>query len=130
MKYHIKIEKIVKDEVTTPKNDGTAGSALYKVLFKLNRASDPEWSKLFIEAWNHPPQWTTMHRPGIVSVQGDQIILDGTTIEEVEKYHRRTLELAIEVANKEFTKITKQKELKANKKKEMEERHRKNVETY
>ena len=40
-----------------------------------------------------------MHRPGIASVSGNKIILDGTTIEEVEKYHRDTLKLSVERAN-------------------------------
>lgn len=40
-----------------------------------------------------------MHRPGIARVEGDRIILDGTTIEEVERYHLKTLKLAVERAN-------------------------------
>ena len=41
-----------------------------------------------------------MHRPGIASVYGDKISLDGTTIEEVAKYHRDTLVLCVDEANK------------------------------
>ena len=41
-----------------------------------------------------------MHRPGIARVIGDRIILDGTTIEEVERYHSATLQLAVEEANR------------------------------
>ena len=40
-----------------------------------------------------------MHRPGIASVQADKIILNGTTIDEVKKYHRSTLVLCVNVAN-------------------------------
>ena len=40
-----------------------------------------------------------MHRPGIARVAGDRIILDGTTIEEVEKYHRDTLIIVIQRVN-------------------------------
>ena len=36
-----------------------------------------------------------MHRPGIASVVGDRIVLDGTTIEELERYHLKTLKLVI-----------------------------------
>ena len=36
-----------------------------------------------------------MHRPGIASVEGDEILLNGTTIEEVRDYHRKTLNLCI-----------------------------------
>ncbi len=41
-----------------------------------------------------------MHRPGIASVSGDEILLDGTTIEEVRDYHREVLLLCVDVANK------------------------------
>jgi hypothetical protein len=44
-----------------------------------------------------------MHRPGIASVRGDRIVLDGTTVEEVERYHRNTLILALNEANKRVT---------------------------
>lgn len=43
-----------------------------------------------------------MHRPGIASVQGDRIILDGTTVQKVERYHRETLTLAVNEANRRF----------------------------
>lgn len=43
-----------------------------------------------------------MHRPGIAGVYGDTVVLDGTTVDEVEKYHRKTLLLAAEQANKDF----------------------------
>jgi hypothetical protein len=42
-----------------------------------------------------------MHRPGIARVHGDRIILDGTTMEEVERYHAKTLKLALEKTNEE-----------------------------
>ena len=36
-------------------------------------------------------------------MHGDRIILDGTTVEEVERYHRNTLILALKEANKHLT---------------------------
>jgi hypothetical protein len=41
-----------------------------------------------------------MHRPGIARVVGDRIILDGTTIEEVKRFHLETLKLAVNEANR------------------------------
>jgi hypothetical protein len=35
-----------------------------------------------------------MHRPGIAILTGDKVYLNGTTVEEVQKYHRDTLKLA------------------------------------
>ena len=41
-----------------------------------------------------------MHRPGIASVHGDTIVLDGTTMDELERYHVRTLRLCVDQANR------------------------------
>ena len=96
----IKIDGIIADEVSMPKMDGTRGSALYEVPFKLSRRPSDIWADIFIQTWNHPPKWTSMHRPGIARIYGDRIILDGTDMEEVKKYHRDTLKLCIEESNK------------------------------
>jgi len=96
----IRILNIVVDEVTSPRNDGTRGSALYRVPFQLSRRPSSEWAESFVLQWNRPPSWTSMHRPGIASVRGDKVILDGTTIEEVEKTHRKTLLLVLEATNR------------------------------
>lgn len=85
--------------VTTPRNDGTKGSALYRVPITLEPQPDYQWSQLLVHHFNHPSSWTTMHRPGIASVFGDRIILDGTTMEEIERYHFATLKLAVAAAN-------------------------------
>jgi hypothetical protein len=100
----IKITRVIVEDITQPRNDGTPGSALYSIPFALSRRPPSEWAELFIENWNHPPQWTTMHRPGIVTVSGSTITLNGTTIEEVERYHRDTLQLAVNEANQRYRK--------------------------
>ncbi len=107
----IRILGIITDQVTVPKMDGAHGSALYKIPFRLSKSSSTLWSKLFVLAWNSPPRFTSMHRPGIASVYGDQIILDGTTIEEVRDYHRDTLKLCVEIANDEEARILKKEQL-------------------
>ncbi len=95
----IKITGVILDEVTQPKLDGTAGSALYRIPFRLSRQPSPEWSKLFVHTWDMPPRATSMHRPRIARVTADKIILDGTTMEEVQKYHKETLQLCVTEAN-------------------------------
>lgn len=101
----IKIIGIITNEVTVPKIDGTRGSALYKIPFKLSRVPSGLWADLFIQLWNSPPRFTTMHRPKIAKVVRDKIILDGTTIEEVKSYHRDTLLLCVNEANKKEREI-------------------------
>lgn len=96
----IKIVGVIVDEVTEPTLDGTPGCALYTVPFQLSRKPSSLWTDIFLQIWDYPPRCTSMHRPGIASVYGDKISLDGTTIEEVEKYHRNTLVLCVDEANK------------------------------
>lgn len=87
------------EKTTPPRNDGTIGSDLYKVALKLSKAPSFEWKKIFVETWNNPLMFSVMHRPFIASVVGDDIILDGTTIEEISKYHKPTLIKCVKKAN-------------------------------
>jgi hypothetical protein len=96
----ITILNVIVDEVTKPKMDGTAGSALYTVPFQLSRRPSAEWAEAFIHTWKHPPQWSTMHRPRIASVSGDRIYLNGTTMDEVADVHRETLKLCLQETNR------------------------------
>ncbi len=95
----IHILGIITDEVTMPRLDGTSGSALYKIPFRLSKAPSRLWQELFVREWNGN-LFSKMHRPGIASVQGSRIILDGTTIEEVRDYHRQSLKTCVEEANR------------------------------
>jgi len=125
----LKIMGVIVDEVTEPRMDGTPGSALYKVPFRLNRTPSSIWSEIFIQTWNRPPRFTSMHRPGIAGVyDGAKILLDGTTLEEVKKYHRETLIICIDEANKEEARILELKRNEEVRKREKSEAHRRSVE--
>lgn len=110
----LKIIGIIADQVSAPRNDRTPGSALYRVPFRLSRRPSQYWAEAFVKAWNMPPQFTSMHRPGIARVTGNTIVLDGTTLEEVEKYHRDTLRLCVSEANRVEESYLKQRERRAN----------------
>lgn len=110
--------------VTMPRNDETRGSALYRVPIILEPPPDHEWSQLFVHHFNHPSSWTTMHRPGIASVVGDRIILDGTTMEEIERYHLATLKLAVAAANADRKQAAEQEEALRKKSEDAAEAHR------
>ena len=96
----IRITGVIVEDVGTPTNDGTAGSALYEVPFRLSRRPSSLWADVFIQTWDLPPRFTSMHRPGIARVTGDSVVLDETTIDEVQQYHLETLKLAVEEANR------------------------------
>ncbi len=96
----IRILNVIVDEVTSPRRDGTRGSALYAIPLRLNRSPTAEWAEIFEHTWNHPPSYTSMHHPGIASVRGDRIVLDGTTIDEFREYHRETLKGVMKETNR------------------------------
>lgn len=95
----IEILEVDIEGVGQPLKDGAPGSALYRVPIKLSAAPSELWAHFAVETWDHPPSYTTMHRPGIATVIGDCFILDGTTLEEVESTHAKTLKLVVEKAN-------------------------------
>lgn len=96
----IRILGIDTDAVGRPRNDGTRGSALYAIPLRLSRAPSWVWAEVFTEVWDHPPRFSSMHRPGIGSVVGDRIVLDGTTLEELEEYHMDTLKGVLDEVNR------------------------------
>lgn len=123
----IHILGIITDEVTVPKMDGTKGCALYKVPFRLSKSPSDLWSRLFLEAWKSPPRFSTMHRFGIASVVGDKIILNGTTVEEVRDYHRETLILCVDEANRKEVEIKREEQRRREQEETRRKRHYDNV---
>lgn len=126
----IKILGVIVDEVTEPLMDGSRGSALYKIPFRLSRTPSSIWGELFLREWHMPSQYTSMHRPSIATVSGDKIILDGTTIQEVEKYHRETLILCVNAANEEEKKIINRENHKREEELRKAEEHKSNIEEF
>jgi hypothetical protein len=96
----IRLLGVAVDQVGSPRNDGSAGSALYAVPFMLSRRAPENWGRIFVHTWNNPPRFTTMHRPGIARVSGDRVVLDGTTLDEVRDVHRDTLKRVMDVTNR------------------------------
>jgi prophage maintenance system killer protein len=70
-----------------------------------------------------------MHRPGIARVEGDRVILKGTTIEEVEKYHRATLRLCLRIANEKERSRLYEEMWRAEEEKRYEGEHKSTVES-
>jgi len=124
----IKILGVIADEVTEPQLDGTRGSALYSVPFRLSRSPSSLWRQLFLRAWESPPRFTTRHRSGIANVSGDKIVLDGTTIEEVAEYHRDTLLLCVNETNNEETKIIAKQQMIEEQKRQESAEHKARIE--
>jgi hypothetical protein len=124
----ISITRVIVEDITEPRNDGTRGSALYAIPFALSRRAPTEWAELFVATWNHPPRWTTMHRPGIARVSGSTVTLDGTTVEEVERVHRDTLQVVLDETNRLYREWHDRKTQALAQERARREEHRRSVE--
>ena len=123
----LEIVGVDTDEITTPTNDGSRGSALYLVPIRLNRKPTPREAELLVTNFDRPSQWTSMHRPGIARVAGDRFLLDGTTIDEVKEYHAKTVRLAVDATNAKEAELRRQDEAAADTARAREEEHRKHI---
>jgi len=123
----IKITRVIIEDVTEPRNDGTSGSALYAVPFALSRRPPSDWAQLFVGLWDQPPRWTSMHRPGIARVSGATVTLEGTTIDEVEKVHRDTLQIVLEETNRRYCEWLEKQERQRTREQVEREEHRRRV---
>lgn len=101
----LRVMEVIENQVGQPRNDGTRGSGLYKVPLRLNRQTSDLEARLIERTWDSPPRFTQMHRPGICSVYGDTVALNGTTLSELKQYHLATLEGVLEVVNREAAEI-------------------------
>ena len=68
-----------------------------------------------------------MHRPGIASVYGSTIVLNGTTIEEVERTHQKTLKLAVDETNRQWRELKAQADSAEERQRAQEEAHMQHV---
>jgi hypothetical protein len=118
---------VIVEEVTEPRNDGTAGSGLYSVPFALSKRPPTEWAQLFVQNWDMPPQFTSMHRPGIARVSGSKVTLNGTTIDEVERYHRDTLQLVVAETNEQYGEWQRRRDAELQRDKLQREEHRRHL---
>ena len=123
----IRITGIIEKDVSKPRNDGTRGSALYNVPFQLSQLPPAAWAEYFPHAWDHPSRWSSAHRPGICQVVGDRIWLSGTTLEEVAKTHKATLQLALEETNRKYAEFEAKQGTEAERKRKEEEAHEQRV---
>jgi hypothetical protein len=88
--------------IGNPRADGTSGSGLYSVPIKLNRSVTPIEAQLLLEHWDRPTVVPARHCPGILRATGSTVVLDGTTIEEIRRFHADTLKRAIGLVNVEI----------------------------
>jgi len=68
-----------------------------------------------------------MHRPGIAHARGNRIVLNGTTIDEVQRVHRETLILCVKEANRIVGEQEKRQQAERDAQERAKDEHRRQV---
>lgn len=68
-----------------------------------------------------------MHRPGIASVSGEQVVLNGTSMNEVETVHMDTLRLVLEVTNRDRVALAERRAAERERERQQNEDHARSV---
>lgn len=97
----IRITGVVREGIGEPLNDGTAGSALYRVPLQLSRRPSELWMQVFEHEWNN--QLYSMLREAYV--QGDTIVFPATTMDEMEQHHVAQLRRVLDRVNQRTDEI-------------------------
>jgi hypothetical protein len=123
----VEIVGVIPEEVGSPRYDGSAGSGLYPVPVRLSRSLSADEATLLVALWDRPPEFTSIHRPGIARAGGNRIVLDGTTVDEFARYHAKTLVGVVEQFNVDAGKAAEKQELVSKALKQAEAEHRSHV---
>ena len=89
----VRITGVIDEEITSPDSEGR-----YDVPLKLSCLPSPLWVMTFKQHWEGPHTWTAMGA-NTVQVNGDRVVIERTTIEEIKGSLKDTLKLAVQKAN-------------------------------
>ena len=97
----IKILGIVAEEVTSPTNDGSDGSALYTVPLLLSREPSAKWAEFFMESWNVYQGSMVSRHTGEISIIGDKMHIRDINLDYIEDNKEALKEHVDAVSRKE-----------------------------
>jgi len=124
----IKIVRMVDEDVTPLRNDGTPRSDLCRVPFALSRRPPSKWAEIFPIKWDRSLKYALGKQwPGIASVQGDRVVLNGITLDDVNAYLRDLLVSAVAETNKEYRLWKQRQEQRRVKEQACDEEHKRRV---
>ena len=125
----IKLARVLANEVGFPGESPDGTRNVYSVVFQLSEEPSARWGDYLVHFWDRPqvPYSQGHHRPGMVSVVGNRLILEETTIDEVEGFHLPVLKAAVRMANDAEARSVVEDHRRAERRRLEEAEHRRHV---
>ncbi len=97
----VRLARVLTNEVGFPGESNDGSRNVYTVVFQLSEEPSARWGDFFVHFWDRPQVAYSQshHRPGMVSVVSNRLILEETTIDEVEGFHLPVIKAALRMAN-------------------------------
>ena len=97
----VKLVRVVTNEVGFPSDNSDGSRGVYTVVFQLSHEPSARWGDFLIHFWDRPQVAYAQgkHRPGMVNVVANRLMMEETTIDEVEGFHLPVLKAAVRMAN-------------------------------
>jgi hypothetical protein len=125
----VKLLRVLTNEVGFPGESTDGSRNVYTVVFQLSEEPSARWGDFFVHSWDHPQVAYSQshHRPGMVSVVSNRLVLEETTIDEVEGYHLPVLKAAVHFANEAESRAVVEDHRRAERRRLEEAEHRRHV---
>ena len=125
----IKLARVLTNEVGFPGESQDGSRNVYSVVFQLSEEPSARWGDYLVHFWDRPqvPYSHGHHRPGMTSVVGNKVILEETTIDEVEGFHLPVLKAAVRMANDAEARSVVEDQRRAERRRLEEAEHRRHV---
>ena len=125
----VKLVRVLTNEVGFPGESPDGSRNVYTVVFQLSEEPSARWGDFFVHFWDRPQvaYAQSHHRPGMASVVANRLVLEETTIDEVEGYHLPVIKAAVRMANEAEGRAVVEDHRRAERRRLEEAEHRRHV---
>ncbi|MGH2684007.1 MAG: hypothetical protein ACRDJP_00880 [Actinomycetota bacterium] len=125
----VRLARVVTNEVGFPSDNSDGSRGVYTVVFQLSYEPSARWGDYLVHYWDRPQVAYAQgkHRPGMVSVVANRLMMEETTIDEVEGFHLPVLKAAVRMANEAEARALVEDHRRAERRQLVEAEHRRHI---
>ena len=125
----VRLVRVVTNEVGFPSDNADGSRGVYTVVFQLSHEPSARWGDYLVHFWDRPQVSYAQgkHRPGMVNVVANRLMMEETTIDEVEGFHLPVLKAAVRMANEAEARALVEDHRRAERRRLEEAEHRRHI---